>query len=45
MPVEDLQLHDELFLLCNFTEITLQHECFPVNLLHIFRKPFPKNTF
>ena len=31
-------------LLCNFTETTLQHGCTPVNLLHIFRKSFPKNT-
>ena len=31
-------------LLCKFIEITLQHECSPVNLLHIFRTPFPKNT-
>ena len=28
----------------NFIEITLQHGCFPVNLLHIFRTPFPRNT-
>ena len=28
----------------NFIEITLQHECSPVNVLHIFRTPFPKNT-
>ena len=27
----------------NFIEITLRHECSPVNLLHIFRTPFPKN--
>ena len=27
-----------------FTEITLRHWCFPVNLLHIFRIPFYKNT-
>ena len=27
-------------LLCNFTEVTLQHGCSPVNLLHIFRTPF-----
>ena len=26
-------------LLCNFIEITLRHECSPVNLLHIFRTP------
>ena len=32
-------------LLCNFTEITLWHGCYPVNLLHIFRTPFLKNTF
>ena len=31
-------------LLCNFIEITLRHVCSPVNLLHIFRTPFPKNT-
>ena len=28
----------------NFIEITLQHGCSPVNLLHIFRTPFPKDT-
>ena len=28
----------------NFIEITLQHGCSPVNLLHIFRTPFVKNT-
>ena len=27
----------------NFIEITLRHECSPVNLLHIFRTPFLKN--
>ena len=25
-------------------EITLQHECSPLNLLHIFGTRFPKNT-
>ena len=30
-------------LLCNFNEIALWHGCFPVNLLHILRTPFPKN--
>ena len=29
----------------NFIEITLWHGRFPVNLLHIFRTLFPKNTF
>ena len=29
---------------CNFIEIVLRHECSSVNLLHIFRKPCPKNT-
>ena len=29
-------------LLCNFIEIVLQHGFSPVNLLHIFRTPFPK---
>ena len=32
-------------LFCNFIEIALRHECSPVNLLHIFRTPSPKNTF
>ena len=27
-----------------FFEITLRHGCSPVNLLHIFRTPFSKNT-
>ena len=31
-------------LLCNFIEIALRHGCSPVNLLHIFRIPFPRNT-
>ena len=28
----------------NFIEIALRHECSPVNLRHIFRTPFLKNT-
>ena len=28
----------------NFIEITLRHGCSPVNLLHIFRTSFAKNT-
>ena len=28
----------------NFIEIAFQHGCSPVNLLHIFRTHFPKNT-
>ena len=28
----------------NFIEITLWHGCFPVNLPHIFRTSFPRNT-
>ena len=31
-------------LLCNFIEIALWHGSSPVNLLHIFRIPFRKNT-
>ena len=31
-------------LFCNFIEITLRHWYSPVNLLHIFRTPFSKNT-
>ena len=31
---------------CDFNkvEISLRHGCCPVNLLHIFRTPFPKTT-
>ena len=29
----------------NFIEITLRDKCSPVNLLHIFKTPFSKNTF
>ena len=35
---------DLIELLCNFIEITLRHGCSPVNLLLIFRTPFPRNT-
>ena len=28
----------------NFIEIVIRHGCSPVNLLYIFRTPFPKNT-
>ena len=28
----------------NFIEISFWHRCLPVNLLHIFRIPFPKNN-
>ena len=28
----------------HFIQIALWHGCSPVNLLHIFRTPFPKNT-
>ena len=28
----------------NFIEIRLRHGCSPINLLHIFRRTFPKNT-
>ena len=31
-------------LLCNFIGIAFRHGCPPVNLLHIFRIPFPTNT-
>ena len=34
----------EVIWIWNFTEIALQHRWFPVNLLHIFITPFPKNT-
>ena len=32
---------------CDFNKVaflTLRHGCSPVNLLHIYRTPFPKNT-
>ena len=28
-----------------FIEITLRYECSPVNLLNIFRTPFPRKTY
>ena len=28
---------------CSFNKVA-KHECSPVNLLHIFRTPFPENT-
>ena len=31
-------------LLCNFIKIAIWHGCSPVNLPHVFRKPFLKNT-
>ena len=31
-------------LLCSFIEMALRYGCSLVNLLHIFRTPFPKNT-
>ena len=31
--------------LCNFIEAAIRHECYPVNLLHIFTWSFSKNTF
>ena len=34
----------QIKLLCNFIEIALRHGCSLVNLLHIFRTPFPQNT-
>ena len=30
--------------LCKFIEITLQHGCLHVNLMHIFRTSYPQNT-
>ena len=32
-------------LLCNLIKIKLRHRYSPVNLLHIFKLTFPKNTF
>ena len=33
----------EIETIFKFIEIALQHGCSPVNLLHIFRRPFSKN--
>ena len=30
---------------CDFLEIALWNGCSPLNLQHIFRAPFPKNTW
>ena len=40
MPKRDF---NKVTLLCNFIKIALRHGCSPVNFLHIFRTPFPKN--
>ena len=40
----ELQENTHVEVPCSFIEITLCHGCSPINLLHIFRKPFPKNT-
>ena len=34
-----------LKLLCSFIEIALRHGCSLLNLLHVFRTPFYKNTY
>ena len=39
-----MQIVISIMLLWKFIEITLRHGCPPVNLLHIFRTPFTKNT-
>ena len=35
---------NKVALLCNFIDMTHWHGCFPVNLLHILKTPFLKNT-
>ena len=35
---------DSIKFLCIFIEIARWHGCSPVNLLHIFRTPFARNT-
>ena len=42
--LEIIYFGKESSLLCNFIEIAHRHGCSPLNLLHIFRTPFPKNT-
>ena len=41
MPKRDF---NKVALLCNLIEVAIWHWCFPINLLHIFRTPLPKNT-
>ena len=38
------QIAISIKLLCDVIEMALLHGCSPVNLLHIFRTPFTKNT-
>ena len=38
------KIYRRTLMLCNFIEIALWHGSSPVNLLHIFRIPFRKNT-
>ena len=38
------QVYRRTKLQSNYIEITHRNGCPPVNLLHIFRTPFPKNT-
>ena len=40
----DLCTEATVEMLCNFIEIARQHGCSPVNLLHILRTPFLKET-
>ena len=42
---EVLLVKSVLEICSHFNEITLRHECSPVNFLNIFRKPFSKKTF
>ena len=39
-----IELHKKLEFSINFIEIALRHGCSTVNLLYIFRIPFPTNT-
>ena len=46
LPAGYKTLHREIQTLqSNFIEIALRDGCSPVNLLHIFRTPFSRNTF
>ena len=45
MYSENMQQIQANMLQSNFIKITLRHWCSSVNLLHIFKTPFPKNTF
>ena len=43
-PIAKYDFNKVVLQLCNFIEIALWYGCSPVNLLYIFRTPFPRKT-